>query len=828
MDATLRARPACSLSALGLAVATLCLILMLVAPPPAGGMQRRAGLEELARRAQSIVVATTVAQHCRWVGDLGRPHEFRGLIVTDVRLRVCRVLKGAVHEAVTVTVPGGTVDDLSLRPPDAASFSKGATYVVFLNGSGGVLGWRQGNPAVVGGRVLGMGCTLAGLERRVAALVGAAAVALRPLPPIARRPVTLRTGEAGIGAGTTLHPADAATDASTTLGGVPPTRVADLTVPLNVAVAWAAQDEAARSAEADRATVGEAGSGATIDASGVAREPAPRVSPRQPTQLWSNGFEGAGAVKPYNQAGATWWTAVGGGMAPYNWAQTTVRRSEGSTAAYCCNGSGVAAPGPYRDNMAAWMWTASTIDLSGYTQGTLYFDYYMNSQNGPDGLWVMVNKGDDNSKGLFWSGDYQGFFNRGLLNLTNVPGLGNVCGCSTVRIAFCFVSDASVTAEGAYVDNVRMVCGTGPGITSVTPAMAPAGTGTAVTVSGFGFGAAPGAVEFFYRDGEPLIRGAVSSWTDSAVVCTVPVGIINDYAASAGSGPVHVLDAAGTQSNEDAFYATFSADGLRWPTSRAHYRVNAPSDAALAAVRAAADQWNAAGSPFRFVYDGRCRTSSHTEYDSHNDIFWASLGDPMTNGCAWPFYRKNRLVECDICMNTDMAWGDGSSGTLDIQTIALHELGHWLNLRDLYGDWDAHKAMYGYCDPGIVKKAPSTSDVDGIKWLYAAAKPDTKRPRTIAYRSFGRTGGRMKIYFRIKDPAPSIGWASGRIIIRDSRGRLVGRLVMRDPRVETNRLGYWIERRCPLPRGTYRFWVYAKDIDGHKQSKVGSNLLIMR
>jgi hypothetical protein len=228
------------------------------------------------------------------------------------------------------------------------------------------------------------------------------------------------------------------------------------------------------------------------------------------------------------------------------------------------------------------------------------------------------------------------------------------------------------------------------------------------------------------------------------------------------------------------------------------------------------------------VYDGRCGTAGHDRLDSHNDVFWGSLGDPSVIGCAWPFYRKGKLVECDICMNTQIIWGDGSAQTMDIQSIALHELGHWLNLRDLYGDWDAHKVMYGFCANGIVKRTPSASDIEGIRWIYGAAKRDTKRPRTVAYRSFARSGGKMRINFKIADPAPSIGWASGRIVIRDQRGRLVGRLIMRDPRVETNRLGYWIEPRCPLRKGVYRFSVYARDIEGHAQSKVGANLLIVR
>ncbi len=49
----------------------------------------------------------------------------------------------------------------------------------------------------------------------------------------------------------------------------------------------------------------------------------------------------------------------------------------------------------------------------------------------------------------------------------------------------------------------------------------------------------------------------------------------------------------------------------------------------------------------------------------------------------------------DICFNDTFNWGDGTDGTMDVQSIALHEMGHWLKLRDLYGTGDANKAMYG-------------------------------------------------------------------------------------------------------------------------------------
>ena len=364
--------------------------------------------------------------------------------------------------------------------------------------------------------------------------------------------------------------------------------------------------------------------------------------------------------------------------------------------------------------MAAWMWTAAPIDLRGYTQGTLYFDYFLNSQNGPDGLWVMVNTDGVNSKGLFWTGDYR-VPNRGLLNLANVPGLGNVCGSATVRIAFCFVSDGSVTAEGAYVDNVRVVCGNGPAVAGITPSTASAGTGTNVTVTGSGFGTSPGAVEFFYQDKEPLIRAPLVTWSDAADRLCRP-GRHDQRLRRVGRVRTGARGGRGRHGEQRGRVLRDLRHGRHAlaDDARTYFRVNAPSTAFQAATLAAADEWNKVrlAVPLR-VRRAPARPSSHRGLDSHNDIFWASLGDPDVIGCAWPFFRKGRLVEADICMNTDYAWGDGSGGTMDVQTNVLHELGHWLDLRDVYGDWDAHKAMYGFGDVGFLTRTPCSCDVSG-------------------------------------------------------------------------------------------------------------------
>jgi hypothetical protein len=83
-----------------------------------------------------------------------------------------------------------------------------------------------------------------------------------------------------------------------------------------------------------------------------------------------------------------------------------------------------------------------------------------------------------------------------------------------------------------------------------------------VTIRGTGFGTARGKVEFSYgRNGVMRISATdVVSWSDTAIDCAVPTGLIDKYPASAGTGPVVVSDALGRESNAYAFTVGLSQE----------------------------------------------------------------------------------------------------------------------------------------------------------------------------------------------------------------------------------------------------------------------------
>ena len=89
-----------------------------------------------------------------------------------------------------------------------------------------------------------------------------------------------------------------------------------------------------------------------------------------------------------------------------------------------------------------------------------------------------------------------------------------------------------------------------------------------------------------------------------------------------------------------------------------------------------------------------------------------------------------------MVFNTYYAWStDGAAGTFDTQSVATHELGHALGLRDLYGNAgtpnDSAKIMYNNAST-IPKRKLDYSDLAGIYWIYSGITPPTP-PATIAY-----------------------------------------------------------------------------------------------
>ncbi|MHB9002953.1 MAG: cell wall-binding repeat-containing protein [Coriobacteriia bacterium] len=93
----------------------------------------------------------------------------RPMPVTDIRVNVTRVYKGSRHTDFTLTQPGGTVGDVTLRVPELPDFTPGERAILFLDERGVVAGDR-GKLEIVGGNVPELGMTLTAVQDAIANL----------------------------------------------------------------------------------------------------------------------------------------------------------------------------------------------------------------------------------------------------------------------------------------------------------------------------------------------------------------------------------------------------------------------------------------------------------------------------------------------------------------------------------------------------------------------------------------------------------------------------------------------------------------------------------
>jgi|GEM_PF-2727476 len=153
-----------------------------------------------------------------------------------------------------------------------------------------------------------------------------------------------------------------------------------------------------------------------------------------------------------------------------------------------------------------------------------------------------------------------------------------------------------------------------------------------------------------------------------------------------------------------------------------HYRVydNCPTaSGASAAVQSAATSWNSAPcSCARLVYDGSASAGGD------NVCWWASLSNNSTIALTTTWYTSSTphyITKFQLQFNTYYSWSTNcGAGAMDVETIALHELGHVLAMDDQYSSSCSNYVMYGYAYNGKCKHDPTT-DVPCLAALYPSA-----------------------------------------------------------------------------------------------------------
>ncbi|MDD5288771.1 MAG: Ig-like domain repeat protein [Dehalococcoidales bacterium] len=487
------------------------------------------------------------------------------------------------------------------------------------------------------------------------------------------------------------------------------------------------------------------------------------------TTVMSESFEGT--FPPTNWARAT---SISGSP---TWGQTSYTAASGSYSAWCSGTAG--SPGTYANNMYAWL-VYGPVNLSDATAGTFSFSPWVQTATG-DSLRYSASINGNNFYGYTYGGAQSSWQSRNI-DLTSWGSLGNLCGQSQVWFAFIFVSDASTTGIGAFVDAVQLQKYTGvkPQVSTISPSQSSAGTNSQITISGSGFGTTHGSVEFFYKSGESFIPGNIISWSDTSIVTTVPVGDVDGYPASASSGPIYVVNSDDIASSPASFTVTFSYGGVKWagssPTINYYINPNTPDcDGEEIAVQNAAGTWTAVtGKSFAFHYAGATAVTA-AGHNSINEVMWVNLGNVSTLAHAVMWGSGNTFTEVDIEFNDYYSWSTAAtpvSGQYDVESLGLHELGHWLCLRDLYGNitgypQDVNEVMYGFGSSGQAKRTLHTDDIAGIRWIYPILTPSATTIAIASSANPSTFGQSVTFTATVSVVPPATGIPTGAVTFKD-------------------------------------------------------------
>jgi hypothetical protein len=154
----------------------------------------------------------------------------------------------------------------------------------------------------------------------------------------------------------------------------------------------------------------------------------------------------------------------------------------------------------------------------------------------------------------------------------------------------------------------------------------------------------------------------------------------------------------------------YDYNGIHWNGNSVGYDDQALDSTWRLELWQAKYTWSAAGADFYFYQD-----TGNSNYDLYiGDTYYEDSGAETNMSYSYP---SMHITSCSTVFNEDMEFSvGGGGGTLDIETIALHEFGHWLRLEDLYSGGDSAKVMY-YSYTGV-KTSLHAGDVAGIIAIY--------------------------------------------------------------------------------------------------------------
>ena len=184
--------------------------------------------------------------------------------------------------------------------------------------------------------------------------------------------------------------------------------------------------------------------------------------------------------------------------------------------------------------------------------------------------------------------------------------------------------------------------------------------------------------------------------------------------------------------------------GFQWPVgSDVGFYINANTSQVPdedSAVKNATGSWSQINpSGLRLSYLG---SSSVTDYGYNglNTICWKNEGGSGALATAWLWYSGNTMLETDMVFNDYYSWSTSGSD-YDVETVALHELGHWVGL---------DHSFTGIMRPAYsgIQRSIDDDARDGFTAMYGSEEPSPSIGLDRSSLSFN--GDQLKI-FRVRN-----------------------------------------------------------------------------
>lgn len=172
--------------------------------------------------------------------------------------------------------------------------------------------------------------------------------------------------------------------------------------------------------------------------------------------------------------------------------------------------------------------------------------------------------------------------------------------------------------------------------------------------------------------------------------------------------------------------------GVKWISTPVNYAINPSNSQGLpeafitSAFSTAAETWDYSTS--KELFNNAYAVDYSAQYgvqDYKNSIAFGDYSNSNVIAVTSVWFTRigKQIVEFDQFYNTRFNWGDSTANPalMDLQNIAVHELGHAVGLSDIYNSPCSTVTMYGYSTEGETsKRSLEQPDITGLQKMYGA------------------------------------------------------------------------------------------------------------